>query len=292
MSDRAALASAILDNFADDTPRLVFADWLDEHGESPRAEFIRAQIEAARLPKARTKSEPEKRANALLRKHGKAWAAALGLPEYSGEYVRGFLTNVSVDYGELLRLEPALAVEPFLMRLELHHEFNTSARVTPAWMKKFAANPALRAVSELDSQSGGLGAELFVPLLKSPHLRNLSMFSVFDDLIESKGVKAIAEAPAPFVLRYLSLNSGIGYQDGGETSDTVKAVKVLASHPRFASLEQLGLQFNSMGDKCAELLLASKTLSTKLVLGIADNEFDEDEYRPRLAKRFKVTDYV
>lgn len=36
MSDRAALASAILDSWADDTPRLVFADWLEETGASPR----------------------------------------------------------------------------------------------------------------------------------------------------------------------------------------------------------------------------------------------------------------
>jgi uncharacterized protein (TIGR02996 family) len=32
----------------DDTPRLVFADWLDEHGQHERAEFIRLQIELAR----------------------------------------------------------------------------------------------------------------------------------------------------------------------------------------------------------------------------------------------------
>jgi len=291
VSERAALASAILDNLTDDTPRLVFADWLNEHDEGPRAEFIRAQVEAARLPKARTKSEPEKRANALLRKHGKAWGAAIDLPEFSGEYVRGFLTNMSVDYGELLRLEPALALEPFTLRLDLSSDHRDGTDVTPAWMKKFAKNPVLRTVTEMDSQNGGLGAELFVPLFKSPHLRNLWKVTVFEDMIGSKGVKAIAESPSPFVLRHLCLNSGIGYEDGDEEADTVKAVKVLATHPRFASLEQLGLQFNSMGDKCAELLLASKTLSTKLVLGLADNNFSEDD-EARLGERFKVTDYV
>jgi len=93
------------------------------------------------------------------------------------------------------------------------------------------------------------------------------------------------------VLRHLCLNSGIGYEDGEDEPDTVKAVKVLATHPRFASLEQLGLQFNSMGDKCAELLLASKTLSTKLVLGLSDNPFHEED-DTRLAERYQVTDYV
>jgi uncharacterized protein (TIGR02996 family) len=33
----------------DDTPRLIFADWLDEHGEEERAEFIRLQCEYAGL---------------------------------------------------------------------------------------------------------------------------------------------------------------------------------------------------------------------------------------------------
>lgn len=34
----------------EDTPRLVYADWLDEHGRYERAEFIRVQCELARVP--------------------------------------------------------------------------------------------------------------------------------------------------------------------------------------------------------------------------------------------------
>lgn len=34
----------------DDTPRLVYADWLDEHGRRARAALIRVQCEQARLP--------------------------------------------------------------------------------------------------------------------------------------------------------------------------------------------------------------------------------------------------
>lgn len=47
-SDRDALLRAILAEPAEDTPRLVFADWLDEHGEPARAETIREQIAWAR----------------------------------------------------------------------------------------------------------------------------------------------------------------------------------------------------------------------------------------------------
>ena len=50
MSDRDALFRAILAAPDDDAPRLVFADWLDEHGDPDRAEFIRVQCRMARLP--------------------------------------------------------------------------------------------------------------------------------------------------------------------------------------------------------------------------------------------------
>jgi uncharacterized protein (TIGR02996 family) len=48
MSDRDALLAAAFARPADDAPRLVYADWLDEHGEPAQAAFIRAQIELAR----------------------------------------------------------------------------------------------------------------------------------------------------------------------------------------------------------------------------------------------------
>jgi uncharacterized protein (TIGR02996 family) len=46
----AALLADILANPEDDTVRLVLADWMDEHGDPERAEFIRVQVELARLP--------------------------------------------------------------------------------------------------------------------------------------------------------------------------------------------------------------------------------------------------
>jgi len=50
MSDHDALLAAICAEPDEDTPRLVFADWLDEHDQSERAAFMRAQIELARTP--------------------------------------------------------------------------------------------------------------------------------------------------------------------------------------------------------------------------------------------------
>ncbi len=46
--DYTAFITAICTNPTDDTVRLVLADWLEEHGDGERAEFIRCQVELAR----------------------------------------------------------------------------------------------------------------------------------------------------------------------------------------------------------------------------------------------------
>src|SRR5262245_12883262 len=47
--EQQGLLAAILAEPDDDVPRLVYADWLDEHGDEARAEFIRVQVELARM---------------------------------------------------------------------------------------------------------------------------------------------------------------------------------------------------------------------------------------------------
>src|SRR4051794_6643142 len=50
MTHDEALWQAIIDAPEEDAPRLVYADWLEEHGQPERAEFIRVQCELAKLP--------------------------------------------------------------------------------------------------------------------------------------------------------------------------------------------------------------------------------------------------
>ncbi len=54
MSDRDALLAAIRAHPDEDTPRLAYADWLEENGDGKRAAFIRAEIEHYRLIHADT----------------------------------------------------------------------------------------------------------------------------------------------------------------------------------------------------------------------------------------------
>lgn len=50
MDARRAFLDKITEFPDDDTPRLVYADWLEEKGQADRAEFIRVQCELAKLP--------------------------------------------------------------------------------------------------------------------------------------------------------------------------------------------------------------------------------------------------
>lgn len=50
MSDHDALLAAICAEPDEDTPRLAYADWLEEHDQPERAAFVRAQIDLARTP--------------------------------------------------------------------------------------------------------------------------------------------------------------------------------------------------------------------------------------------------
>lgn len=65
----------------DDAPRLIYADWLDDHGEADRAEFIRAQIEAEPLAVDRVENGPsihESRLQKLLHRERQLWSMSLG----------------------------------------------------------------------------------------------------------------------------------------------------------------------------------------------------------------------
>lgn len=56
MNERSELLAAVLAAPDDDTPRLVFADWFEDHGEPERAEFIRMHIktgDVSNMPRLR-----------------------------------------------------------------------------------------------------------------------------------------------------------------------------------------------------------------------------------------------
>src|SRR4051812_13085406 len=106
MTDGDALLAAILAHPEEDTPRLAYADWLDEHGHPERSEFIRVQIELARSPTLAARA----REKALFAAHGAEWLApycAAGEPlhhrDTHGEFRRGFVEVVWMPAGWFVR---------------------------------------------------------------------------------------------------------------------------------------------------------------------------------------------
>ena len=78
MTNERALLAAINAKPDDDTVRVVYADFLEENGESERAEFIRLQVELARgVKKASERQALERRQRGLLAANKSRWVAPL-----------------------------------------------------------------------------------------------------------------------------------------------------------------------------------------------------------------------
>jgi uncharacterized protein (TIGR02996 family) len=87
---------AIFDDPDDHAPRLVFADWLDEHGDPDRAEVLRLWSEATNLPPGNSKrTRLDRRQAALRQAHSEDWADVFGLPLTADEEAALFATRLA-----------------------------------------------------------------------------------------------------------------------------------------------------------------------------------------------------
>jgi uncharacterized protein (TIGR02996 family) len=112
MNAHEAFLKAILAEPADDAPRLIYADWLDETGEDPaRAEFVRVQVQLS-LPTitARMRAELWKREKELLKWNVSRWVYLV----FSSPMIRMrstimgeqfVLVSLYIDPGESVRFE-------------------------------------------------------------------------------------------------------------------------------------------------------------------------------------------
>ena len=89
MSEADALLAAIRQAPDDDAPRLIYAAWLDEHGQPERAEFIRVQIELAR----QNSPTLRKREAELLAEHHDALVGQLAAPHFRFRFHRGLIVG-------------------------------------------------------------------------------------------------------------------------------------------------------------------------------------------------------
>ena len=267
MDERSALLRAIIDSPDEDGPRLVYADWLEEHGEAARAEFIRVQIEVARM------GEDESRRNQLKTREYELWRDYQGqwdweVPEiaaYRVEYRRGFIEKVSLPAVELIRCPGSVWHHTPLVGLGLPD-------LTPEIGARLGEWPHWNRITELDLTGVELTPEAARALALIPGLSSLKVLTLqprygVRQLIGDAVVLALAASPSYLTqLTKLDLrNNEVG----------VEGARALAHSPNFDRLEELDLSFNPLGLTGKLLLLASPRLPNLRFLGIEYRQMEE-----------------
>lgn len=241
---------AIRDTPDDDAPRLVFADWLDEHGEPGRAEFIRLQCRMARLQADMAAIE---RGQRLERRPGTAEETAR-----EGELLREF-TALQGHEGELLNRNRGEWLGPLpdrvdgwwfrrgLLGVRLHGDWLEhplrrlrlflGGSVFASLLDESPARAAWAWADELILREVGDG--LLADLAASPHAAVVTSLTVFLSNVGPRGVRAVAESPHLSGLRKLDLGANRIGPEGA---------RALASSPHLAGLTSLSLRQNAVGD--------------------------------------------
>jgi uncharacterized protein (TIGR02996 family) len=176
-STEAALLRSIAMEPDGNAARLVFADWLEENGESPRAEFIRVQCELAAtgMPEKR-RHALRVRERALLDTHRHEWCEALGLPVEEVGFDRGAIDKLRLsqwDGGKLL--DPEYAPR-FATLTELDLSGIQLADVGLTAFAKSADFPALRKLILSNNAITDVGATALASATKLPRLGTLYFF--------------------------------------------------------------------------------------------------------------------
>jgi uncharacterized protein (TIGR02996 family) len=309
MTHHDAFLQDIIAHPEDDAPRLIYADWLDEHGneaERARAEFIRIQCELANLPAAEggRRRDLERRQARLLKKYRPRWLeplkkqlpAALYLRVSRGVFCRGFVEQVSLvprlflDWGEKLfglqpithlRLRevfldrPRILTSPLLARLRGLDLSREPVRVRGCEL--LAGCPHLAGLAELRLARADLTPTAVRALFRpDSHLRRLRLLDLGWNNLHAPAGEALAGAPHLAGLTHLDLDLNRLGAEG---------VSALAGSPHLANLTYLRLAHNNILPAGARALLTSPHLGKLHTLYLRSNRLSKDLIR-QLRRRF------
>jgi uncharacterized protein (TIGR02996 family) len=248
MTQDDAFLQAIVDAPDDDTPRLIYADWLEERGD-PRGEFIRVQCQLAKLDEADPKQWAlESRALFLRGKHDRKWVGALTAVRDSDqfEFERGFVERVRLDAEDFLEYAELLFEHaPLLQGLTLGGTY--SAKM----FKRLVASPHFANLVELDLDWYGIGNAGARALAAVPFSRLRRLILSRND-IRDAGLRALAASPNLKSLTILDLTW---------SKVTARSLVGLGSSPSLANLKHLDLDFVDIGTRGAEALALSPAFS-------------------------------
>lgn len=190
-SDGDALFRAICEEPWEDTPRLIYADWLEEHDDALRAEFIRVQVELARSTDKNRIVELEERSDWLRSESAGQWTR--GSPTQRGVRIginmqRGFYHHVTFDGQDAFA---RFADEVFAWApIDTVSLWNESRRSLQKLLNSRYASRLLRL--SLSSSNGDRGCLAIAACTRLAHLEelNISARGVTDS-----GAQAILNSP-------------------------------------------------------------------------------------------------
>ncbi|HKB04002.1 MAG TPA: TIGR02996 domain-containing protein [Gemmataceae bacterium] len=271
MSDRDDLLRAVLAAPEDDAPRLIYADWLDEHGHPERAEFVRLQCAMDRIPPKTGRWRPLHERTARLEREWRAtWAGAALKKVLNIEFRRGFVDRVRLTVEQFLAsAEDLFGLEPLRT-----WEFTSNAFFVRG--RNFADVACCPAFDRVRGVACGnyLPEELVTALAESRYLgglRSLSvsyrlpgpreiagLFAAAPNLVELsaqdapvKNLRELWRRGAPARLRRLELV---------HSRLTDQGVHQLATSPALDRLEVLRLDGNDLSARAAEAIASSDYL--------------------------------
>jgi uncharacterized protein (TIGR02996 family) len=244
---------------ADDAPRLVLADWLQETGDEhdhARGELIRLQCRRARLaeddPQAR---ELHDREGQLKRRHGARWPSLLTGKVGPGVLRRGLLDLRCEGRRLATKAAFALAGTEALAWVDGMHLGSLTDKTLP----KIAAAGLLDGLNRLSLRHRPIRAAGAEALAK----RDLSLLTDLDlhqCWIEPRGATALARLDLPRLAR-LDLAQNMIHSTG---------VRALASWPALAAVEELNLRTNRFESRGIDALVASPHLRRLKVLHLGN----------------------
>jgi uncharacterized protein (TIGR02996 family) len=251
---------AICEDPYEDTHRLVYADWLDEHGDAHRAEFIRLQCALATMD---DEDEAMKAREAeLLGLHGEAWRAELPqIPRvmWATGFRRGFVESVALPHYTAWRNHgPALLAAAPLQTV-------CFIQVTPNTVRRLARSPGIERVRGLFFLAGNFSNLELEVLGESCRLHTFSCGNVAapNRLYGRDAGRILGTSPGFRGLRTLALGN-IDFGDEGAAA--------IASAPNVLELESLQLSRCHLSPVGAELLAKHASWPRLRTLDLSQNE--------------------
>ncbi|MBY0460193.1 MAG: TIGR02996 domain-containing protein [Gemmataceae bacterium] len=284
----AALLAAIAANPEEDTPRLVYADYLDERGDklaAARAEFIRLQVMLYRAPADTLEVRVARtRANGLL----ELFAAPWGFPiqtSYRFEYKvrRGFIDEVTAPAADAPRVCALLEREPVL-RLTVTRDGRPALPGAPVDALDV---PSLEKVRHLELRSGGWNGEAVAAVFAYKHLPPLTSFALSHVLIRPGDVESLVRNPRLGSLSRLRITGCGRYAVGaGRFGVGDAGAEEIANSPVLANLRELSLRSGDVETAGAVALADSPYLRHLTELNLTENPGIGADGRAALVERF------